>query len=480
MENRIVRTSVGSFFQMALLNLSSIITTIVLARVLSLEQFGIYSLVNAVVFAITIVFSLGIPSSTARFIALSSDQQYRRVVVGRALSVLLPWLIICTGAYFLFYSFVAKHFFPDLSSSSLMWIIFALAIIELARLLVDKLSHGLSRMSIAVELSAYSSVLLVLMLIGAGLFYEGAAAVLFAKVLALLLPLPLAFRNLLRVFNQSHVGKDQMPPGVFDIAWYGLPLLIISLAAFCFLQADLLLLGRFLDLSAVGLYSICAFVYVRLTIFPRAVGNGLAPYMANAQDSGAWTDKFGDGMCYAMSFVLPITIFCAIDGAFLLKIFFGEKYVAVAPVFRLLSLYFFMSSFLAVINPILDFSGKAFSRALAVVLGAALNIALDILWIPVFGLHGAAYATLAGYALFFSIVVSTLNKSAINGLLINKKVWNLIVINIFLSIALFLFRAFFPSSFSIVLYTVLPLLYLALLLTFNIYNLKEISGKLLH
>ena len=70
MESRVLKTSIGSFLQMGLLSLSSLIITIALSRLLSVEEFGVFSLANALVFFMIIVFTVGIPQSMARFISL--------------------------------------------------------------------------------------------------------------------------------------------------------------------------------------------------------------------------------------------------------------------------------------------------------------------------------------------------------------------------------------------------------------------------
>ena len=469
MENRIIKTSIGSFLQMGLLSLSSLVITIFLSRLLTVEEFGIYSLVNALVFFLIIVFTGGIPSSMARFLSISEDRVSRNNVIAKGVKILLPWLLICSGLYFLFY----EYYFSGLGV-----IIFLLVLVEVARQLIEKLSHGVSRISIAAELSAYSAALLIVMSIIAAWLYASAQAVLIAKYLALLLPIPLVLKKLVEVFQQSISTNDPVSVRSKEVISYGIPLSIVSLAAYCFLQADLLFLARYSSASSVGLYSICVFIYMRLTIIPRAIGNGLAPYLARTGYSQDGIAKLELGMSYALIFSVPVTLFFMAESDVFLTLVFGEKYSPVSPILRLLSLYFLMASLLAVLNPILDFSGKASIRAVGVVAGGLVNICLDFIWIPVYHFQGAAWATLAGYFVFFVIVTSNLERDVLKSLFRSDKIRRIIFVCLIMALIIAITKYFFPIYSAAMITASFILLYPLLLLFFNVLSIEKVKSTL--
>lgn len=478
MENRIVKTSIGSFLQMGLLSLSSLVITIFLSRLLTVEEFGIYSLVNALVFFLIIVFTGGIPSSMARFLSITGDRVSRNNVITKGLKILLPWLLICSGLYFLFYKYFIVHIFNEYYFSGLGVIIFLLVLVEVARQLIEKLSHGVSRMSIAAELSAYSALLLIVMSVVAAWLYATAQAVLIAKYLALLLPIPLVLKKLVEVFQQSISTTDPVSVRSKEIISYGIPLSIVSLAAYCFLQADLIFLARYSDATSVGLYSICIFIYMRLTIFPRAIGNGLAPYLARTGYSQDGIAKLELGMSYALMFSVPVTLFFMAESDVFLTLVFGEKYSPVSPILSLLSLYFLMASLLAVLNPILDFSGKASVRAVGVVAGGLVNICLDFIWIPIYHFQGAAWATLAGYFVFFIVVTLNLEKKVLKSLFRSDKIRRIIFVCFIMALIIVVTKYFLPSYSAAMITASFILLYPLLLLFFNVFSIDEIKSTL--
>ena len=478
MNNKIVNTSIASFLQRGFLAICSLIVTIVLSRLLTLSEFGIFSLVNAIVFFLVIVFSGGLQASMARFIALADDKQYRVTILYKGLSVLLPWVVLCTGFYYFFYSQIIVAVFSEESLVDLSLVIYGIALIEVGRLFIEKVGHGVGRLGIAAEQSAYSSFLLVTLVILTAWMVTTAEAVLWAKMIALGLPVPFALRKLMSVFQKSVVAKSPRVPTTTEIARYGLPLSLTSLAAYGFVQADLILLARYLDSASVGLYSICVFTYVRLVIVPQALGNGLAPHMARINQTDSWFSYFKKGILYALTFCMPVVIVGFFEGAEVLVFVFGEKYREAAGTFRLLSGYFLLASLLGVVNPILDFSGKANIRAIGLSLGCTVNILLNILWIPVYGVDGAAYSTLVGYLIFFTVVATSLRKGALTMLARDSSMIRLLLVILLVTSLVVVVRLSIPEYSAVLVVLIVLLVYPALLIGLKVYKLADFERVL--
>lgn len=460
---------------MGFLTLSSLIVTVVLSRLLSSEEFGLFSLVNAIVFFLIIIFNGGIAASIARYIALSDDKVYRIKVIKKGLKVFSLYFLVYSGIYYACYEYVFAFFLEGYNIGKLAIIIFLLALLEVVRLFVEKISHGLSRMSVAAWMSGLTSVFFVVLLIAAVLHYKRAEEVLIAKAIALFLPLPLILIKLIRVIKKSPDSQAPVVPKTVDVARYGLPLTMVLLASYGFLQADLLFLGHYWGVSYVGLYSVCIFVYVRLAILPRAIGNGLAPHMARLSKNAAWFSYIEKGILLTLTFVIPVMLFCGAEGGALLKLIFGDKYSQAAPVFVLLSIYFLMMSLLAVVDPILDFSGKASVRAKGVILGSLVNVGLDMLWVPVHHMWGAAYATLIGYGVFFIVVALNLEKGCLAGIFNNRRIRRILFIFVLLLIIVVAIKFSIPIYSTILNIGVLSLFYPALLLFLKVYGIDELK-----
>jgi O-antigen/teichoic acid export membrane protein len=165
------------------------------------------------------------------------------------------------------------------------------------------------------------------------------------------------------------------------------------------------MLGYFGDASMVGMYAVSGFLFIRLTVLARAIGFGVGPLFAKeniGQEERGWF--LLRGLKYAMIVTIPVAVYAMVNGEALIVFLFGKGYAGTGTIVALLSVHFLMSSILAVISPTLDFVGKAKIRAVAAFLGASVNIMMNILLIPEYGVAGAVIGTIIGY-LVFSIIV---------------------------------------------------------------------------
>ena len=72
---------------------------------------------------------------------------------------------------------------------------------------------------------------------------------------------------------------------------------------------------------------------------------------------------------------------------------FGSNYLAAADSLRILSIGMFFSSFFIVSNNLLSAAGKSKTILFDIVLAGLLNLVLNQVLIPVYGIKGAAYST---------------------------------------------------------------------------------------
>ena len=132
-------------------------------------------------------------------------------------------------------------------------------------------------------------------------------------------------------------------------------------------------------------------------------------------------------------------------------------------------------SLLAVVDPILDFSGKASVRAKGVILGSLVNVGLDMLWVPVHHMWGAAYATLIGYGVFFIVVALNLEKGCLAGIFNNRRIRRILFIFVLLLIIVVAIKFSIPIYSTILNIGVLSLFYPALLLFLKVYGIDELK-----
>lgn len=184
---------------------------------------------------------------------------------------------------------------------------------------------------------------------------------------------------------------------------YSLPLVVNEIAAVSMISIDRIMLRHQMgDYAAVGVFTIgCALAMQISTIMSDPLWNAFNPVINRVHG----TDGAAEVRALKRKVLLPVTYACIGIGAGIwavgpdvLTMLAGSDKATSGPVFAWLGAMFAML-------PLLDVTGYGLllhHRSMTVLvltgLAAALNIGLNLVWIPMFGVMGAVYATVVAYA----------------------------------------------------------------------------------
>ncbi len=194
----------------------------------------------------------------------------------------------------------------------------------------------------------------------------------------------------------------------WDIAkslfWRSLPLSLTAFFISIFLRIDQIMLSRMLDMDSVGMYSAAVRLVEAVNFIPVIFGALLLPVFSRHING----DKFSSilslsfrGMAWiALIFITVVTLF----GRDILHILWGNQYLASAQSLEILS-WSVLFVFLGTINvPATIALGIQKYNLVFVVIQASLNVLLNLILIPRYGIAGAAISTTATYGLGFLIM----------------------------------------------------------------------------
>lgn len=190
---------------------------------------------------------------------------------------------------------------------------------------------------------------------------------------------------------------------------YAWPLILVGLAGVINETLDKLLLKYMLPAniaqSQVGIYSACYKISVFMTIFIQAFRFAAEPFFFSQASHEQARNMYARVMKYfvlACLFIfLGIMLFIDI-----VQYFVGEEFrvgLAVVPVLLMANLFLGVYFNLSIWYKL---TGQTIYGAWIAIAGAVITILLNIWWIPLFGYHGSAWATLACY--FFMMTISYL------------------------------------------------------------------------
>jgi O-antigen/teichoic acid export membrane protein len=148
-----------------------------------------------------------------------------------------------------------------------------------------------------------------------------------------------------------------------------------------------------------------------LTLVPRILGYALLPTMAalNARSPAAVGDLYRRGLKYLLVAGLPVAAFGLLASAPFIRLVFGPDYGPSIPLSGVLlptALFMFLSNFsettLACVN-------RWGTIVVTSTLALLLNVALNIVWIPLYGGMGAALARLLAEGAYALLTVTALH-----------------------------------------------------------------------
>ena len=188
-------------------------------------------------------------------------------------------------------------------------------------------------------------------------------------------------------------------------------------------RADMFLVKYYLNDTAVGLYGLAVSIVEKIWLLPEAIGIILFARVSRVGEEES--SKLTPVICrlsILVSAIMGMILFWSAD--YIVPVVYGKEFKdAVQPLMVLLPGVVAMTIFL-VLNGHLTGQGKA-KVTLYVFSGSLiLNIGLNMIWIPLFGITGAALASTVSYSLgafFLGVAFVRMNGIALTSIFVPKK-----------------------------------------------------------
>lgn len=225
--------------------------------------------------------------------------------------------------------------------------------------------------------------------------------------------------------ESPRVGRPtrDMIVSVLDFSWFTF---VLSITGFGFIWVDTILIGILLDRSSVAIYEIAWRVASVFTVFGYAVAETTFPSISKWSVKGeteAISSVVSQSLLLASVFVIPGFVGSVVLGDSVLGVIFGRTYGAGYASLVILMLY----QILAVPGMILTRLVLGLDRpdvaAKAGALSGVMNITLNALLIPLFGIVGAAIATTGAFLVNIFLIAVWVNREFQFNLPYRKLVW---------------------------------------------------------
>ena len=389
------------FFERILRILISFIVSIFVVRYLGPKDFGLYSYVLSFAWLFASFSSLGLESISTREIVKHPDR--RNEINGTVF-----FLRLAGGIVALVVTGITLTIIGEETYTSILILIFSGSFIFQAFTAIEYYFRGIVKakynayaLSASVILSSALKVIFILQ--KASIIYFVIAAT--AEYLFLAIGLVIVYRqNNLSIFNWKY--SKAWASSLLKDSW---PLALSGIVVMIYMRIDQVMIKNMMSDEAVGYYAAAVRLCEAWYFIPVTLCNAIFPAIVNAKNvSEAFYNnrmqKLYDLLTWlAIAIAIPVTIFSSL----IIQLLFGADFADASPVLTIyiwagVAVFLGVASSQYLINE--NLTKLSFMRTL---IGMILNVVLNFILIPLYGIIGSAVATLISYTIStISIVIS--------------------------------------------------------------------------
>lgn len=402
-----------SFISLVVTVLVGLTLRIVLARWLGAADLGLYQMTFTIYGFAALIGMLGIPSALIKFVAEYKEDEERlhQVTSCGLVNSMILGLILSIALFFLAPSLAAVFSMPELEKLlKILAIIFPFASLYQAQIGV---LNGLRRMKQFATLMGGQSVLMCFFTVAFVILGFGVEGAISGLVLLIIVACLLGFFLLKEYIgfnprNHVHNTKKILP--------FGVQALGINSLSTIHTQTDIILIGYVLTAVDVGYYSVAVAIAGLFLSIPMAVQRITYPATSEywAKNNHSALNKMIDkSMKYCACILLPLALVFWFFGKEIVVLIFGQEFIyAVMPLQILLIARVIRGSTFVSIGGSLTGVGRPDLSLKIRSISVSINVGLNVLFIPIFGIVGAAIATTTSSILetmlFLAMIIKTL------------------------------------------------------------------------
>lgn len=377
-----------------------LLLSVLLARTLGVEGYGIYVWTFAIMRLLMVVAEAGVPTLLLREVAANCGQKKWREFKGVFLYA-VRWVVfvsVCvsaTGISILFF------FEKNTTHEFFLTLLLMLLLLPVAALLKTLLHamQGLQHVITALTFDMVLRPLLILLIVITGALisesYWQPYFAIAAQLLGVLVILLLVISKLRSFWPKQ---SFQHAPIFQRRKWFRntLPFILIGGAGVLNNQTDILMLGWIQSPEEVGIYRVAAQGGLFVSFILKAAQSVLGPTFADLyakDDQVGLRQLFRKATFWITLTTLPLCLLFIIFGDFLINLIFGEAYIKAYWPLVILAVGYLLNISFGPVGQLLQMSGKEAETAWVLWLTVVLNIVLNMLLIPAYGVSGAAFAT---------------------------------------------------------------------------------------
>ncbi|MBE0639164.1 MAG: oligosaccharide flippase family protein [Bacteroidales bacterium] len=359
---------------------------------LTTAEYGIFSILEVTSQFFTTIVSLGLTAGMMRWFAAEQNEDRRKMIVFTTFAATLTLAVIVNVAFYPFNSWFSNLFFDHGNFSDyflILWLWVALEAINRVPFELFRLKEK-SLLFISLVILKFVTILL-LNIYFIVILKMGVKGIILSQLLGNVLvtmgTFPFLLKNMRFSFNMTMLK---------ELSLFSIPLVLSTVATMALALSDRYLIKYFLDYSQVGIYSVGYKVASVIHLFMvQSFLLGFAPLaykIFDQPEARRYFARVTTYFTYAMTGLALILIFYAKE---VIAVFAAsnDEYLLAYNVIPMLCLAVIFRGLNSVISMGLHYVKKTKYTIVIVLIVAVFNIGINLLMIPMFGIQGAAVAS---------------------------------------------------------------------------------------
>ena len=402
---KIAKEATISFMGMGFGDGARYLFTAILARFAGVEILGIYSLASSITRIGELFGIAGLHSGVMRFVSRLDKETEVEEVKQRILSGLKLGMLFGICIMILQIAFADYLAFELFNGSLLLKTVIIISAVSLPFATIMAISafatqgYKLLKYKVMVLNIIRPAIMLVCVLVSISFFTKDTAV----KYPLLISAVISSFAAIIFLNKLTNIKISQIFSGVIDkeLLRFSYPLMFVTILGTLMHWMDILMLGYFTDTTTVGLYHPAARTAGLLRTVLLAFMGIFAPMMSDYHrqgDVGEMGKLYKLIVRWIVSLSLPLAIIIIIYSKKIMLLF-GVQYLSASNVLMVLTTAAFIQTLFGGGGQTLTMTGFTKVNLFNSIIVVLINITLNLLWIPQYGIIGAAYATLISMAL---------------------------------------------------------------------------------
>lgn len=397
---KIAKESIISFSGIFYGSINRYLYSALLARWVGPEYLGIYSMANAIMLISEVLSKMGMETGVMRFVSrLDPDKDNDKIseIIASAIKMcaffslfFMIMLISCS-------SYIVSNILSEQSLMVSVLIVFAISIpFNASTLVAAAATQGYKKLKYKSIVTQFinPTILLVSMII-CYWFFSPESALMFPMLITGIVGCIAMFQPLkyLSGIRPQQIIKTKFN---YDLLNFSYPFMFVIILQTFMHWMDILMLGYFTNASTVGLYHPAARTAGLLQALLISFISIYAPMISQFHSEKnilKMNQTYKMVSRWLLVFSIPISIMFILFPENILSLF-GKEYISSANVLIILTISTLLQAIFGAASPTLGMSGFTRLVLINTCVAFILNLGLNYTLIPLYGINGAAYATL--------------------------------------------------------------------------------------